>query len=405
MGRPRIPAAAAAALLLLAGAAAPPAPVLAEDPPPAPAAGKALKEFLKGKVVSLQGRRVELAYDFEDPAQGQDWVHVYPFLRPPTSGGWRVDGKALRGDGNAARRHRAVFDGEVRLRATISSEDAKNFGVVVLDEDHSQFDLFAVADTVFSLLDRKPPLQHMVTTFLPAGTGPGNTTEWRYVKVSGEPRVTGDPFEISVRKRGAANEFRIGPSARLAGSDKECTVGPRLVPAFYTLGSRVVVTRVHLSGVLDAKWLRSEGIAFPGDTPPDPEPLPDEGGGEPAPAGGSGKAAGAPEPAAVDWQAAARRLADASLPSPDRAKAADDLVASKEKRALRGLIDLLYREDDRLGRELAARAFKEISGKESGYRHDASKEARRAAMPRVWDIWYGWQEHLEREERKNKEKP
>ena len=56
-------------------------------------------------------------------------------------------------------------------------------------------------------------------------------------------------------------------------------------------------------------------------------------------------------------------------------------------------------------REHAARAFKAISGKETGYRHDGTKEARRAAMPRVWDVWYGYQELIEKEDRKPKEKP
>jgi hypothetical protein len=389
----------AAALLALAAAA--PAPVRAEDPPPAPA--KTLQQVLAGKVVSFKGRRAEVSYDFQDPGQAKDWAHTHPFLRPPTSGGWRVDGKALRGDGNCGWKHRAIFDGEVRLKATVSSEDAKNFGVVVLDEDHSQFDLFAIADTYFSLLDRKPPLQHMVTTFLPAGTGPGDTTEWRYVKVQPEPRVGSEPFEITVRKKGAMNEFRIGPSARLAGADKECTVGPRLVPAFYTLGARVVVTRVALSGVLDAKWLREQGVAFEGDTPPDPEPLAEDGAEAKPP--GEGKAPAPGEAPPIDWQGALRKLTDAAASAADRAKAADDLAASKEKRALRGLIDLLYREDDAVGREHAARAFKAISGKETGYRHDGSKEQRRAAMPRVWEVWYGYQELIEREDRKPKEKP
>ena len=39
--------------------------------------------------------------------------------------------------------------------------------------------------------------------------------------------------------------------------------------------------------------------------------------------------------------------------------------------------------------EFQARAFKAISGKETGYRHDGSKDARRAAMPRGWEVRYG----------------
>jgi len=377
-----------AALLALSPAAPAPAEEGGAAPP------KKLSDVLKGRIVSLQGRRVEIAYDFQDPAQAADWAPTYPFVRPTLSGGWRVDQKALRGDGNAGWRHRAAFDGEVRVRATLSSEDAKNLGLFLLDEDRSQFDLFALADTFFSLLDRKQPLRHMLATFQPSGEGPGASTEWREVQVGYEPRVSSEPLEVSVRKKGAENEFRFGAAGRLAGADKQCVVGPRLAAGFYTLGSRVVVSKATISGVLDAMWLRSEGVAFEKDTPPDPEPLE-----------GEKKEEAAPAPVPVtDWQVPARRLADASLPKADREKAMEDLAATKERRALRGLIDVLYREDDPVGRDLAARAFKAISGKETGFRGEASKEARKAAMPRVWEAWYQVQEQLEREDRKAKEK-
>jgi hypothetical protein len=402
---PRRPTRRAVPLLLaalLATAAPGPAPAAeGGDPaPPAAPAGapKRIADVLKGKLVSVQGRRIEIAYDFQDPIQASDWRPFHPFIRPPVAGGWRVDQKALRGDGNAGWRHRAVFDGEVGVRATVASEDAGNYGLFVLDDDRSQFDLFALADTFFSVLDRKAPHRHMLATFQPAGEGPGGSTEWREVQVGYDPKISGEPMEVRVRKRGTLNEFRFGAGGRLSGADRECTVGPRLVPGFYTLGARVVVTRVVVTGVLDAKWLREEGVEAPGETPADPEPLEGERK-EPPPAGGNGKVA-----AAGDWQAPARRLADASLPREEREKALEALVATKEKRALRGLIDVMYREDDALGRDLAAKAFKGLSGKETGFRGEASKEARKAAMPRVWEAWFQAQDQIEKEGRRAKEK-
>lgn len=161
----RVPALAAALLLLAA-------PAVPQD---GGLGAKTVKDLFKGKVVSVKGRRVEVSYDFSDPAQAGDWVSTYPFVRPAASGGFRVEGKALRGDGYGGWRHRAVFDGEVRLAATLSSEDARDFGAVVLDEKGTQFDLFSHSDTVFSAMDRKNPLQNMITTFQPAGQGPGGT--------------------------------------------------------------------------------------------------------------------------------------------------------------------------------------------------------------------------------------
>ena len=87
-----------------------------------------------------------------------------------------------------------------------------------------------------------------------------------------------------------------------------------------------------------------------------------------------------------------------------REKAADALAATKERQALRPLIDLMYRDDDPLGRDLAARVFKAVSGKETGYKADTPKEIRMKAMPRVWDAWYSVKEALEKEEKKGKEK-
>jgi hypothetical protein len=369
--------------------------------PPAGAA-KGVRDLFKGKVVSLKGRRIEVSYDFSDPAQAQDWSGAYPFLRPTPSGGFRVEGKAVRGDGNAGWRLRAVFDGELKLTATVTCQDAQNFGVVVTDEDHTQFDLFALADTYFSLLDRKRPLQHMITTFQPAGQGPGGATEWRYVQATYEPHVGGEPFDISVRKRGALNEFRFG-TGRLAGADKETKVGPRLAAGFYILGARVVVAKAAISGVLDAAWLRQQGVAFEDTVPEDPDPLEaeKEKPKEPSPGAPDAKGPGG----SPEWPALAARVANLSSPREDREKAAESLIDLKERRALRSMIDLFYRDEDLVGRELGNRVFKGITGKETGFRADLPRESRLKIMPRVWEIWYAVKDQLDKEDsKKGKEK-
>jgi hypothetical protein len=387
------------AAILAAGLLCALAPGAASPAEDGPGAARAPKEFFKGKVVSFKGRRIEIAYDFADPGQAEDWMPTYPFLSPPTSGGWRVEAGSMRGDGYAGYRHRAVFDGDVKLVATVSSEDAKNFGAVVLDEDHSQFTLFALADTVFSLRDHKPPLQHMVTTFLPAGSGPGGSTEWRYVQTAYEPRISSDPLEVTVRKKGALNEFRIGPSGRLAGADKEARVGPRMGAAFYTLGARVVVRKAVVSGVLDAAWLRASGIAFEDNVPEDTDPMEGEKGKDAGGASPDGRPA-----EGADWTALLRRVSDPAATKDDREKAADALAATKDRAVLRPLIDLLYSDTDPLARELAARVFRAVSGKETGYRAESPKEFRLKAMPRVWEVWYAVKEQLEKEEREKKAK-
>lgn len=384
-----------ASLLLLAPSAAP-----QDGAPPA----KTVKDLFKGKVVSVKGRRIEVSYDFADAAQAADWAPAYPFVRPAASGGFRVDGKALRGDGYAGWRLKAVFDGDMKLSATLSSEDARDFGALALDEMGTQFDLFSLADTIFSALDRKNPLQTMITTFQPAGKGPGGNTEWRYVKTSYEPRVGSAPFEMTVRKKGVLNEFRFG-AGRLAGEDKETKVGPRLGAAFFTLGARVVISRATVSGVLDAEWLKDQGAVFEDTVPEDPDPLePEKGdkGKDPAPAAPDPKAPAAP---AGEWQILAGKVLNGSLPRDEREKAADALVESKEKRAVRPMIDAMYRDDDAIARELGNKVFKGITGKDLGYKADLPKDARVKLMQRAWMVWYDLKEQIDREDaKKAKEK-
>jgi hypothetical protein len=396
---PGLPRARPAALALAAFALLLPVP----SSPTAPAAAraqdaKALKDLFKGKLVSAKGRRVEIAYDFADPVQAQDFRAAWPFQQPPAGGNFRIDGKTLRADGNAGFRHKAVFDGDVRVSLSAACEDAKDFGVVLTDEERTTFDLFAVADTRFSLLDRKAPLQHMVATFLPAGAGPGGSTEWRYVQTAYEPRIGSAPVEIAVRKKGALNEFRIAGS-KLGGNDKEAKVGPRHGAVLFTLGSRLAISRLTLAGVLDAAWLREQGAAFEDLVPEDADPMEGERKeGGPA-AGGDPKT-----PPSTDWFVPAAKVMNASLPRDDREKAAEELIALKERRALRQMIDLMYRDDDALGRDIGNRVFKGIVGKETGFRADLPKEARLKAMERVWAMYYAAKDALEKEEKK-KEKP
>ena len=155
-----------------------------------------------------------------------------------------------------------------------------------------------------------------------------------------------------------------------------------------------------LSGVLDAKWLRENGIAFEDRVPQDADPPLGDKEKEKDP---TAVAPPAPDPGANAWQELLRKVSDASLPKGEREKAADDLAATKERRALRPLIDLLYSDDDDVGRDAAYRAFKGIAGKDPGFRADAPKEARLKALPRVWELWYAVKDALDREDR-NKEK-
>lgn len=360
--------------------------VLAQDAPKAP-----VQQAFHGKVESFKGRRIELSYDFSDAVQGKDWAEVHPFVLPARSGGWRIEGGALRGEGTVSYRLRAVFDGDVTLTATLDSEKGRDYGAAVLSEEGSTFTLFSINDAFFSLKDGRLPNEHMVTTFLPAGTGPGGSTFWRYVQTSYEPRVPLGKVEVSVHKKGDHNRFKFGGTGVLEGNDVEAKVGPELAPAFYILDSRVVVTGVKVSGLLSANWLRQNGVAFDETVKDEPKPPADDG--------------AKPEDGAADdepWKALVARLKDKGLDRAEREKAARDLIALKEKKAARPMIDVLYDDDDGDGRELAYAVFKGLSGKDAGYRPGADADTRVKSMDKVWAVWFAMRNLIERDEAKKK---
>jgi hypothetical protein len=373
----------AAAALGLGVAAAPPA-APAQDAPPA--AGSPPSAHFRGKVVSMKGRRIELSYDFSDPVQAGDFAAATPFVAPPSSGGWRIESGALRGEGSCAFRLKAVFEGEVRVEATISSERARDYGVVVMSEDSPTLTLFALADRFFSLKDNRNPLQHQITTFLPPGAVGGADTAFRYVHTTWEPAVGPESIKIDVRKKGPRNDFTFATAGKLGGEDKEAVVGPRLGAAFYCIDSRAVVDDVRISGVLCPKWLKQVGIAFDDKTPTE----------DPAPAPGPTNG-GAAKP---DGAALARKVADRSLPRDEREAAAKALIETKDRKQMRPMITVMYDDDDKVGRELAAQVFKGLSGKESGYRHDITAESRQKAMSKVWEIWFAVRDQIEKDEKK-----
>ncbi|MHC4923282.1 MAG: hypothetical protein ACYTG4_04300 [Planctomycetota bacterium] len=379
---------AALALAIPASASAAPQEAAGEA-----ASGRTIETFFKGKVKSVKGRAVTIEYDFSSKGQGADWASTYPFMSPGRSGGFRVETGSIIGNGNAGLRHRAVFDGDVTVEATLTSDSPRNIGVVMLSEDTNTFTLFSIADSVFTLMDKRMPQEHMITTFLPAGKGPGGSTEWRYVKTARKPRVEAGAVTVFARKKGPLNEFRFGSGGNLRGNDVEATVGPRLAASFFVLKGSVVVRDVRISGVLDQKWLKENNISYEAAATPTPEVKPET---EKEPRGGTKPEA----PVASDgpdWRELVARVRDVNLTENERTAAAETLIEMKERWAARPMIDLLYSEDDTLGRKLGHKVFKALTRKDGGYNPRAPKDYRLKTMQKVWAVWFRLRTALEKE--------
>ncbi len=58
----------------------------------APTKGVPLSTVLRGKVESMEGRRVRVVYDFSSPTHTLDFVEVNPFLAT-AAGSWRIESR------------------------------------------------------------------------------------------------------------------------------------------------------------------------------------------------------------------------------------------------------------------------------------------------------------------------
>src|SRR5581483_3978401 len=120
-----------------AGDGAPPAPKPAQPPatsPAPPASGLVpVEQFFKGKIQKLDGRAIEILYDFETPAQLDDFESTIPFraIKTVTKA---IEGGGLRVTGTGSLRHKAVFDKTVGATATLTPIKNHDFGFAVTEE-------------------------------------------------------------------------------------------------------------------------------------------------------------------------------------------------------------------------------------------------------------------------------
>ena len=77
-----------------------------------------VEQFFKGRIQKLEGREIEIAYDFEAAAQLDDFELSIPFraVRTVTRA---IEGGRLRVTGTGSLRHKAVFDKTIGASVTL----------------------------------------------------------------------------------------------------------------------------------------------------------------------------------------------------------------------------------------------------------------------------------------------
>jgi hypothetical protein len=379
---------AASALSAAAGdGAAPPAP---------PAQASALvpvEKFFKGKVVKVEGKSIEIAYDFADAAQLDDFDMSIPFRAIKTIAR-SIDVGQLRITGTGCLRHKAVFDKTAGATATLTPVKNHDFGFAVTEEHESEvFTLYCLYDKYFGLGDNKTIAQNMIIKFIPRDpkTNKDGRQDWRYCGSHGQkPEIErGAQYKVEIERGDNQSKFAIN-DWKTGGKEWDRDLFTQMV-SLYGYEADFKVDDLVVRGTLDPGWIERSRVDLSTWKPPAPKPPADPN----APAKPAAPAAASDLAARVrakidGWPAEtkpaelAALLRDAAVPEDLKSEAAQKAVAAGEKRLVPFLVDGLYA-DDEPSRRLSYDALAKLAGKSFGYRSDAPEEQRKKAIQAVND--------------------
>jgi len=362
-------------------------------PPPAPPAGSVpVEKFFKGKVVKVDGRAVEIAYDFSDAAQLDDFEPSTPFraIRTLTRA---IEAGQLRVTGTGGLRHKAVFDKTAGASATLTPIKNHDMGFAVTEERESEvFTLYCVYDRYFGLGDKKTYPQNMIIKFIPRdprGNADGRQ-EWRYCARSVKPVIErGAQYKVEI-ERGDNQSRMVVADWEGKGREADRDLTSQMV-ALYGYEADYKVDDLVVRGTLDPSWIERNHVDLSTWKPSAPPAAPDPN----APAKPAAPTI-APELAArvrakIDgWPAEtkpaemAKLLSDASVPEALRSEAVQKVVTVGDKRLVPFLVDGLYA-DDEPSRRLTNEALVKLVGKNFGFKSDAPEDQRKKAIQGVND--------------------
>lgn len=354
-----------------------------------PAAGKVpVETFFKGKIVKLEGRSIELAYDFATATQLEDFEPSIPFRAIKTIASSLMNGQ-LHLTGTGSFRHKAIFGETIAAAVTLTPVKNRDFGLAVTEERESEvFTLYCLYDRYFGAGDNVHVPQNMIIKFIPRDpkVNTDGRQDWRYCGSRGQkPEIErGVPYKVTMER--AANESRF-TVADWESKGKEASrdlTSQRF--ALYAYDGDFKADDLTLRGMLDPAYIERNKIDLASWKPPAPEGSPASG--APAGVGAVPEAAArlrariAGYPLETKPSEMAALLRDPSLPADVRAEAVQKAVATGQKKIVPFLVDGLYAEDEASRRD-SYEVLTKLCAKSFGYRADAAPEARKKAIPAI----------------------
>lgn len=236
-------------------------------------AGALGPEALVGVPVQEKKGRLELEYQFDSQTVfEEDWTLEQPFASAmPVEGRWQRGAVTL--EKATGLLHRLVFLPDVRIEATATVHQPKDFGLLaVQDSDDYRAILFNIANTQFKLKkgDNKIENRGHVLWYIGQGVWKDADEDAHgFIKIDERAKVSlesGDRVTLElVRRKDAAQGTLRGKTDRVdlegkVKGDDGSTMGPGRVGLFTNSGI-IVVHGVRISGRVDMEWFRKE-LAF-----------------------------------------------------------------------------------------------------------------------------------------------
>lgn len=341
---------------------------------------KALDEYFRGRV-SLEKKTVTIKYDFRDKEQLKDFVDQVPWpieKRDDQKIGWFDE--QLEVVGNSGARHVAHFTGAVQVKVTVTLDADRDIGGWLEPlGDGPDYATFTLHEHFFHTWNGKTGGQHSVIKFGEQWRERGASMDFvgfRYIdrRPPSRPLRAGDKQTI-VFGLEKGKLFLETPDFRIKGNDR----GKKLKvtrAGFYAIKGRALFDNVEITGTLDPKWMRQEGIALEIKDTSAGADLDDE-------------TRALVEAHKEGDRKATRKLmrivSDEGQSEELRGAVVGGLAAGPKKTA-RAAVDLLYSED------LATRTYgiqliETLLGDDYGYRPKASEKVRRKAIQSMNQAW------------------
>ncbi len=351
-------------------------------PPPVK---RALNQAFKGRIIKIDKKKVTLFYDFEDPAQLDDFEEARPpRLLDASQNRVKIQGGRLVIEGSSAIRHK--MEGKNQLRAKFLARLSKQSNVGTVFTEPILSDFYVVLN-LFDQRFYKNGGLILAACGLHEDEGADTNralVNWRDIVRSDARKVAkvGTDVEIEVWKDGWKEYCRVGDVVGKGSSKGKCKKMVTYKFGLWVHDSRMTIDDLtitveltdefldlnDLKAAVDEVW---EDVASTGplagvkNVPPQVRSSIEQY------AEGRG-----------DAQSVAKILSSKGLPKKVREIAAKVLSQRRDPKCVPMVIDALYSKD-KTARVLAIKVVKSVTGKTFGFKPGSSEKKRSAAIRKL----------------------